>query len=529
MSIESIAKPINEKTIREIPAFKVMSQSGGKTLVREAAYARVSTNNEEQQTSYELQKKYYEQEIRKKPGTQFVKVYCDEESGKSIKGRDGFVELINDCRAGKIDRIITKSVSRFARNMVECMTLARELKNKGITIYFESQGIDTKDESSFVILSILAALAEEDIRTISNNVKWGIRKRYKEGVVHMSGRMLGYDIKRGQFTIVPDEVDIVRQIFNDYLNGMTVRQIKAKLEEQGIPTARGKMKWQHSTLDAMLRNEKYVGDVILQKTFKVDVLSPRQVNNGQIDKYEIRNNHVGIIDRETFNAVQAEMNRREYEKISLVDERLKYSSKYPFSAKIECGECGTKFRRHCQQHGDKKTFIWVCIKHQLHSDECSMRPIKEESIEKAFVQVLNGLVADRERIMNGLRQSIKIIIENNPIKDTEKLEQELEKTEKEMIELCNHTPQTSDDQRKNAELIRKAASLREEIEINEKMKGTHDRLKFRVAEIGKVLKLPFIEYNGNIFKSLIEKVVVNGKKSLKFIFKCGIEQEIEID
>jgi len=497
-------------------------------VVREAAYARVSTDNEEQQKSYKLQKKYYEEEIKKKPNTIFVKLYSDEESGKSIKGRDGFQELIADCRAGKIDRVITKSVSRFARNMVECMQLARELKNRGITIYFESQGLDTKDESSFVILSILAALAEEDIRTISNNVKWGIRKRYKEGIVHMSGRMLGYRVKGGKFTIVPEEVGIVKQIFDDYLSGMTLRQIKAKLESQGIPTPKGKQHWQHSTIQGMLQNEKYVGDVILQKTFKVDVLSPRQMNNGQLDKYEIKNNHPGIIDREIFDAVQAEINRREYEKISLDGERTRYSSSYPLSTKLECGECGTKFRRHCQQHGEKKTIVWVCLRHQLHSDECSMRPIKEETVEKAFVEVLKELVLERERVMADLEQSIKIIIENNPIKDVEELEQKLIDIEQRLIELSEHRPQTKEDQVLNKELIREVTAVREEIEIAEKLKGTHEKLKQRVKEIGKVLKLPLIEYRGEIFRSLIEKIVVNGKKSLKFIFKCGIERDYQI-
>ncbi|MDR2202107.1 MAG: recombinase family protein [Clostridiales bacterium] len=192
------------------------------------------------------------------------------------------------------------------------MQLARELKNRGITIYFESQGLDTKDESSFVILSILAALAEEEIRTISNNVKWGIHKRYKEGKVHMSGRMCGYRIKNGKFTLVPNEVPVVQQIFNDYLVGLTIRQIKSKLDKAGISTPfsekkRKKMekegkpfiepKWQHTTIMSMLTNEKYTGDVILGKTFKVNVLSPRQINYGQRDKWEVQNNHPSIIDR----------------------------------------------------------------------------------------------------------------------------------------------------------------------------------------------------------------------------------------
>jgi hypothetical protein len=279
------------------------------------------------------------------------------------------------------------------------MQLARELKNKGITIYFESQGLDTKDESSFVILSILAALAEEEIRTISNNVKWGIHKRYKEGKVHMSGRMCGFKINNGKFTLIPEEVGIVQQICKDYLDGLTVRQITNKLDKAGVPTPfaeikRKKMlkegkpytppKWQHTTVMSILTNEKYTGDVILGKTFKVDVLSQRQENNGQRDKYEVQNNHPAIIDRQTWNAVQAEIARREYEKISLSDERTRYSSHYPLSTKLECAECGAKFRRHSQIHGDIKVHIWVCMLHQKQRDKCSMKPIKEEVVEGAL-------------------------------------------------------------------------------------------------------------------------------------------------
>ena len=527
MSIEDIAKPTNERTIRAIPALQV-ARNNAIRPVREAAYARVSTKTEEQLTSYKLQKKYYEEYIKSKTNTIYAGLYCDEESGKSISGRKGFKDLLSDCREGKIDRIITKTVSRFARNMVECMQTARELKNRGITIYFESQGLDTKDESSFVILSILAALAEEEIRTISNNVKWGIHKRYKEGKVHMSGRMCGYEIKGGKFRIVPEEVDTVKMIFNDFLAGMTIRQIANKLEQQGIPSPRGHDKWQHTTIQSMLQNEKYVGDVILQKTFKVDVLSPRQVNNGQRDKYEIKNNHPAIIDREIFEAVQAELNRREYEKITLDSERTRYSSHYPLSTKLECGECGTKFRRHSQQHGEKKVDIWVCLKHQKQSDECHMKPIKERVVEDAFVQVLNELVADKQRIIDNLERSVRAIITSNPIKDIREIENNLISIERQMIQISTRSPMTPQDQVEMQQLQQRATALREEITIAERLRGSHDMLKQRVREISQVIRLPYMQYSGDLFRSLVEKVVINGKKDLKFIFKCGIEMECQV-
>lgn len=530
MSIEDTARLTEQlqppRVIREIPAFKT-AMTVLNSIVREAAYARVSTDSEEQQNSYKLQKRYYEDEIKNKPRTEFAGLYCDEESGKSIRGRKGFQELIKDCYAGKIDRIITKTVSRFARNMVECMTLARELKNRGITIYFESQGLDTKDESSFVILSILAALAEEEIRTISNNVKWGIHKRYKEGKVHMTGRMCGYKIKGGKFTIIPEEVDTVRQIFNGYLAGLTIRQIKTKLESQGIPTPRGKMRWQHTTILSMLQNEKYTGDVILGKTFKVDVLSQRQVNHGQRDKYEVLNNHQGIIDKSIFLAVQAELQRREYEKTNLSNERTRYSSHYPLSTKVECAECGTKFRRHSQQHGEKRVDIWVCIHHQKNRTECKMKPIKEQAVEEAFLKVLNELVADRQKIMANLDQSVRNIIERTPLKNPADLEKQLRTVELQLVEVGKHSPQTEEHQATTSKLLERQKQLLEEIGVAQRTKGTHDLLNERVKEIRKVIRLPYFEYHGDIFRSLIEKVIVKDKKTLRFIFKCGIEMNYQ--
>jgi DNA invertase Pin-like site-specific DNA recombinase len=530
MHTEDIVKRIDgqpQRTIRIIPAIttnKVLAD----VITREAAYARVSTKSEEPQSSYKLQKRYYEEEIKNKPRTEFAGLYCDEESGKSISGRKGFQELLKDCYAGKIDRIITKTVSRFARNMVECLSVARELKNRSITIYFESQGLDTKDESSFVILSILAALAEEEIRTISNNVKWGIHKRYKEGKVHMSGRMLGYKIKGGVFTIVPQEVEAVQQIFNDYSAGLTIRQIKTKLEEQGILTPKGRTEWQHTTIMNMLRNEKYKGDVILQKTFKVDVLSRRQININQRDKTEVLNHHPAIIDKETFNAVQAEILKREYEKITLNADRTRYSSHYPFSTKLECGECGTKFRRHYQQHGDKKVDIWVCIQHQRHKDKCGMKPIKEQTVQDAFVRTLNELVADRQNIMTNLELSIKNIISQTHLKDPTELEKQLFIAEQKMIDISSHSPQTDNDKAQTKHLIEQVKSIKEEMVIAERLKGSHNILNQRVKEIKQVIRLPYFEYNGDIFRSLVERVIVKNKRTLRFILKCGIEKECQI-
>jgi hypothetical protein len=419
------------------------------------------------------------------------------------------------------------------------MQLARELKNLGVTIYFETQGVDTKDESAFVVLSILAALAEEEIRTISRNVKWGIQKRYKDGKVHMGGRMYGYTIKEGKFTVVPHEAVIVQQMFADYLGGMTIRQIVNKLEEKGVPTAyaeirRKKMKekgvteyketrWQHGTVLKLLENEKYMGDVILQKTFKVDVLSERQKNVGQRDKYEVLNNHTAIIDRDTYHAVQAEIRKREYEKISLATERTRYSSKYALSTKLECAECGTKFRRHSQTHGDKKVDIWVCINHQQDKSKCAMKPIKETVAQEIFVGLLGYISANKDKILAKAEMLVREVIEKNPVKNTQELEKALTAVEKQLIEVGKRSPQTDADKEQTRQLMAKAKQLREEIAIAERMKGVHEMLKQRLKELRQIVRTAYTEFNDDVFRCLIEKVIVVDKMTLRFVLKCGVD------
>jgi|GEM_PF-3022391 len=522
MLIADIEKPTErQRTVRIIPA-NVMTTKAVYEVIREAVYARVSTKKDEQTSSKELQKRYLTAQSMGKSNAVFVGLYEDEESGKSIAGRAGFQELLKDCYAGKIDRIVTKTVSRFARNMVECLQVARDLKNRGITIYFDSQGLDTKDESSFVILSILAALAEEEIRTMSNNIKWGIHNRWKEGKVHMSGRMLGYDIKDGNFTIVPEEVEAVQGIFTDYLKGSTIRQIKAKLERNGVLTASGNKEWSHTTIANILQNEKYTGNVILGKTFKVDVLSPRQVNNGQRDMTEILNHHQAIIDQEIFNAVQAEITKREYAKITLDKERNRYSSEYALSTKLECGECGTKFRRHAQTHGDKKVDIWVCIHHQHNRAECGMKPVKERDVQDAFLRAFNKLVLDRTHVIDKLETDIKHMVESTPIKDERQLQRQLDIVEQQIIALGGKA-RTADWQTQNKALIDQAKELRGEIKVAQRLKGTNDLMFQRLKEIKTLLKMRLETFNADIFRSLVERVIVHGKGKLHFIFKCGLE------
>ena len=281
---------------------------------RVAAYARVSTDSEEQQTSYEAQVDYYTQYIRSKPEWEFVGVYTDEGiSATNTKKRDGFNRMIQDALDGKIDLILTKSVSRFARNTVDSLTTVRRLKDAGVEVYFEKENIWTLDSKGELLITIMSSLAQEESRSISENVTWGQRKRFADGKVTMPYRsFLGYRKGAdGNPEIVPEEAAIVQRIYAMFMQGKTTSAIAKILTAEGIPTPGGKAKWAVSTVESILKNEKYKGDAILQKSFTVDFLQKKMKRNeGEVPQYYVRNSHPAIIEPEEWDLVQAEMARR---------------------------------------------------------------------------------------------------------------------------------------------------------------------------------------------------------------------------
>ena len=281
---------------------------------RVAAYARVSTDNEEQQTSYEAQVDFYTRYIQSHPDWEFVGVYADEGiSGTSTKKREGFNRMIADAMAGKIDLILTKSISRFARNTVDSLTAIRQLKEKGVEVYFEKENIYTLDAKGEVMITIMSSLAQEESRSISENVRWGKRKSMADGKVSMAYKnFLGYERgEDGLPKIVEEEAKVVRKIYNLFLRGYTVRMIANCLTEQGVPTPSGKTQWSVSTIMSILQNEKYKGDALLQKTYIDDFLTKKVIrNHGEVQQYYVENSHPAIIDRSTFELVQQEIARR---------------------------------------------------------------------------------------------------------------------------------------------------------------------------------------------------------------------------
>ena len=323
---------------------------------RVAGYARVSTDSEEQFTSYEAQIDYYTQYILGHSDWEFVKVYTDEGiSGTNIKKREGFNNMIDDALAGKIDLIVTKSVSRFARNTVDSLVTVRRLKEKGVEVYFEKENIYTLDSKGELLITIMSSLAQEESRSLSENVTWGQRKAFSDGKLRLPySRFLGYcKGPDGLPQIVPEQAEIVKRIYRLFIGGMTTFAVAKQLTAEGIPTPGGKQNWQPSTIESILRNEKYKGDALLQKEFTVDFLTKiKKKNEGEVPQYYVENSHPAIVTPEEWDAAQNELDRR---KIL----GRKYSGTGIFASRLVCADCGEYFGAKTWHSNDKyRKLVW---------------------------------------------------------------------------------------------------------------------------------------------------------------------------
>ena len=371
-----------------------------KQHLRVAPYCRVSTGSEEQQTSFTAQMEYYTQRIADTEGWTMVRLYADEGiTGTSTKKRTQFNKMIRDAEKGKIDLVITKSVSRFCRNTLDGLEYIRRLKKCGVGVYFEKENTNTLYMPNEMILTFLMSQAQAESESMSTNIQWGHRARFKQGIVHYNfSNFLGYRKgPDGEPEIDEEEAPTVRRIFARYLMGQSVGQICRDLTADGCKTARGGTQWSDHTVRHILQNEKYMGDAILQKTFTLDLFSRQQVKNeGQLPKYYVENAHVPIIDRDTFQKVQEEMARRSsLRKTSdkTKTEQGKYSGKYALGGLLVCGECGSPYRRVTYMPHGKKRYVWRCINRLEHGKKiCKCAPTLEEpDIHAAVTVAMNEL------------------------------------------------------------------------------------------------------------------------------------------
>lgn len=404
-------------TVIFIPA-KPEVVRASKRQLRVAAYCRVSTDDEEQLTSYEAQKNYYTDKIMTNKEWTMAGIFADEGiTGTSARKRPEFLRMIRQCKQGKIDIVLTKSISRFARNTVDCLNYVRALKELGIAVIFEKENMNTLEIDSEILITMLGAFAQSESESISANVRWGIRQAMKEGKATIQYKYL-YGYRKGDDSkpeIIPDQAEVVRKIYDMFLSGTPVRGIQEYLNTSAVPNINGEPKWARSAIDSILTNEKYCGDVLLQKTYIDDCINKKvKKNTGQLPMYLVQNHHEGIISRETFDAAQAELARRSAgkspSKKNAPTGRSRYSSKYALSDRLYCGECGTRYQR-CtwRNRNGSKRIVWRCVSRVDYGNTyCHDSPtLDEEPLHRAILAAINSAVRDKDNIVYNLKTAME--------------------------------------------------------------------------------------------------------------------------
>lgn len=402
------------KSITVIPTKKVQTNvlHQVRKKIKVAAYCRVSTDQEEQLSSYENQVKYYREFISKHEDYELVDIYADEGiSATNTKKRDAFNRLIQDCRAGKVDRILVKSISRFARNTLDCIKYVRELKELGVGVTFEKENIDSLDSKGEVLLTILSSLAQDESRSISENATWGIRKKFERGEVRVNTtKFMGYDKdENGRLIINPQQAETVKFIYEKFLDGYSPESIAKYLNDNEISGWTGKANWYPSAIQKMLQNEKYKGDALLQKTFTVDFLTKKRVqNDGQVDQYYVENSHEAIVDKDIWELVQLELARRKaYREEHQLKSYIMQNDDNPFTTKVFCKECGSAFGRKNWTTSRGKRKVWQCNnRYRIKGVEgCYSSHLDEATLEQIFLKALE-LLSENIDLFDGKWENI---------------------------------------------------------------------------------------------------------------------------
>lgn len=513
--------------------------------LRVAAYCRVSTDQEEQQNSYNVQISYYSDLINRKKEWTPAGIFADEGiSGTQAKKRPEFLKMIRMCKKQKIDLVITKSISRFARNTVDCLEYVRQLKDLGIGVIFEKENINTLTMPSEFMIALHGSFAQAESESISKNVTWGKQKAFAEGRVsfqykHLLGYRKGDD---GKPEIVPEEAETVKMIYDLFLDGYSMTDIAKRLTMLKRKTAHGKTEWHREIIRNILKNEKYVGDALLQKTFTVDCISKKvKKNKGERPMYLVTNHHKAIIDRDTYNRVQQELARRTSKrKISdkTITEQGKYTSKYALSELLICGNCGTPYRRTTWSARGKKQIVWRCISRLEHGTKyCTNSPtMKEEKLHKAILNAVNEYLGCRDEIVKILKANIGSVLECQGQQEILKLENRLKELNKSRNDLITLITSGGCDEDKLDEEFAKIHN--EEQSINEKLKELRQKARVSADTQRKIdSAMDMIEkekftldvFDNIIIRKIIECIKVISKEELIIIFKGGIEVKAEIE
>lgn len=511
---------------------KIEANQKEESILRVAAYARVSTDSEDQLISLKTQKAHYEKVISENEDYHFVGIYYDEGiTGTKKECRDGLLKMLKDCENGKIDFILTKSISRLARNTTDCLEIVRKLLDLNIGIYFEKENIDTRTMESELMLSILSSLAESESRSISENNKWSIKKRFQNGTFIISSPPYGYENIDGKMVVNEEEGKIIKEIFEEYLSGKGTHKIAKDLNKRKIKEQRG-ARWHGSTVIGILKNEKYIGDVIYQKTY-TDENYNRHKNNGEEDQYKITDNHEAIVSREEFERVQDLIKIRAIAKGN-GESTKKYQNRYSLSGKIKCGECGSTFKRRHHYNGKDKYIAWTCSEHLKDINKCSMKFIRDKDVKLAFVTLINKLIFGKDRILMPLLETLKRVDSKEEVAKINKIEESLEKL-KEREEVLNKLMtsgvlEASIYTKEAMGITSEEKDLLKEKEISKKaIHGNDEEIRELEKLIGILSKTDMLKsFDDDLFKEIVDKIVITTRETFDFYLKCGLVLREEV-
>lgn len=504
--------------------------------IKVAAYCRVSTDMEDQLHSLSAQIKYFTEYISSHENYEFIEVYYDEGiTGTSVKKRDGFNRMIADCEIGKIDLILTKEVSRFARNTVDTLCFTRKLSALGIGVIFMNDGIDTRDKDGELRLTIMASIAQEESRKVSERVKWGIRRKMEDGWVYGYSRMLGYRTENGVLVVVPDEAEIVKRIFHSYVyEGKGCHTIANELNAAGFLSVNGKM-WREDGVCRILKNDKYVGDLTQWKHYSTDFLTKKVVqNNGDnpdAPLITISEHHEGIISREIWDLAQNQI----YERGKMSREGRKYSRNYWYSSKVFCGKCGYTYNVSGKFSNPKRPLH--CVNREKYGANprvdkngaevgCNNKAINERVLEYCMKYILEHIQVSRSEIVSQLISEIQIIQQNEPSVNVEPLKAEIEnlgRKKRKAIDLMLDELISKEDLKKQTEFYDgEIVRLTEKIAASQDVSSAHqkqiDGIRNYIKQVNQTAEMD--TDSTKIYGELLKKVVVQENQVADFYLTC---------
>ena len=527
------------KSVTMIPASPEFTQRDiRKKHLRVAPYCRVSTDSEEQRNSYAAQIEYYQGKVSENPEWTLVRIYADEGiTGTSMRKRKEFLKLMEDCKKGKIDLVITKSVTRFARNTLEGIQAVRDLRRMGIGVYFEKENTNTLYMDNEMVLTFFFSQAQAESESLSSNVRWGHRKNFRDGKVYYQyASFMGY--RRGpdgQPEIDEEQAAIVRRIFARFLMGDSVSTICRGLENDGILTVRGCTRWSDSTVRSMLQNEKYIGDALLQKTFISDIFSRQsKKNQGELPQYYVHDCHPAIIDRETFQKVQEELARRgslRKRSSKAKTEQGKYSGKHALSELLICSECGSPYRRQVYVVKGQNAYVWRCLNRLENGKRiCKQAPTyREADLHTAIVAAMNSLTPHMAA-GNVLRESVILALAaKEPTETLPSVESQIRGVEEKQRELLRLAAHPGAGEEYDEELGRlhkeknRLMSIREELLHSQKGQSEFDRRMDRISDALTQMGGNITEYDDVRVRQLVSHIKAMDKNTLLVCFKDGTE------